>query len=397
MVTNGLFWILLLLGPLAYWATPARVRMWTLAAISAAYVASVSGWGLAVLAVLMLLTWSVRIPGGPRLGLPLRAVLLGLLGYLAWFKYVPELAESLAPQSSLASIALPLGISFFTFKLIHVAVEISRGNLRDRSPASFIGYVLLFPIFTAGPIEQYDHFLRNIEPRPVLKTYVEGVWRIIIGLIKKFVIAEILVFDRLMDECTSSQFLGTLDAVSTGLAWRYLALVFLYGYFDFSAYSDIAIGAARLFGIRVTENFNNPLVANNLSDFWKRWHMSLAAWTQRYVYMPVLGLTRNPYVGVYATFMAMGLWHSGTVSYLGWGLYHATGVTAALATARFRRGRGGRLPVIDRVPRWGTVLTWLFLTGSSIFVVTNGAGGWAIVRVVGKLIGIDVGGDSPAG
>jgi alginate O-acetyltransferase complex protein AlgI len=391
VVTNPLFWILLVLGPPVYWLVPARFRMWLLAAISAGYVASISGWGIAALVTLMLATWAVPAGEG-RSRTWLRLVLLALLGYLAWFKYVPELARALAPESSLAAIALPLGISFFTFKLIHVAVEIARGNLRDRSPATFAAYVFLFPIFTAGPIEQYDHFLKNREARPTAAGMAEGIWRIILGLIKKFIVAELLVFDLLMGGRGFASFHAGLPEFSTPGAWTYLFLAFVYGYFDFAGYSDIAIGSSRLFGIRVMENFNNPMLARNLAEFWKRWHMSLAAWTQRYVYMPTLGLTRNPWLGVYLTFIAMGLWHAGNLSFLCWGVYHATGVSVVLLVQRHRRLRQGRpFPVIDRIPGWGTALTWVFLAGSAGFAASSGLGGSVLQRTFAKLIGIDLG------
>jgi alginate O-acetyltransferase complex protein AlgI len=388
VVTNPLFWLLLVVGPPVYWLAPAAVRMWVLAALSAAYVATISAWGLAVLAGLMLLTWSV--PAAPTPNRRLRLCLLVLLGYLAWFKYVPELARQLAPESSLASVALPVGISFFVFKLVHVGIEIARGNLRDRSPATFAAYVFLFPIFTAGPIEQYDHFLKNAEGRPALASIVEGLRRIASGLVKKFVIAELLVFDLLLDGRGAGSFLDRLASMSPGEVWAYLACTFVYGYFDFAGYSDIAIGASRLFGIRVMENFDHPLTARNIAEFWKRWHMTLAAWTQRYVYMPTLGLTRNPWLGVYLTFTVMGLWHAGNLNFLAWGLYHASGVCAALMVARARRARGGRIPAIDRIPRWGTVLMWVFLTGSAVFSTTSGFGAFAIVRVLARMVGIDV-------
>ena len=388
MVTNPLFWLLLVVGPPVYWLAPAAVRMWVLAALSAAYVATISAWGLVVLAGLMLLTWSV--PAAPTPNRRLRLCLLVLLGYLAWFKYVPELARQLAPESSLASVALPVGISFFVFKLVHVGIEIARGNLRDRSPATFAAYVFLFPIFTAGPIEQYDHFLKNAEVRPALASIVEGLRRIASGLVKKFVIAELLVFDLLLDGRGAGSFLDRLASMSPGEVWAYLACTFVYGYFDFAGYSDIAIGASRLFGIRIMENFNNPLIARNVAEFWKRWHMTLAAWAQRYVYMPTLGLTRNPWLAIYLTFLVMGVWHAGNLTFVCWGLYNATGVTATLLVQRARRARGRPFPIIDRIPRWGTALMWVFLVGSAAIWSTSGFGATAIVRVFLKLFGFDL-------
>ena len=120
--------------------------------------------------------------------------------------------------------------------------------------------------------------------------------------------------------------MANIDTIAIWKVWGFLALTYLYAYLDFSAYTDIAIGASRLFGIKIMENFNFPILAINISDFWKRWHMTLAGWCQTYIYMPVMARTRTPYAAVFATFTMMGLWHGATAGWLLWGLYHATGV-----------------------------------------------------------------------
>jgi alginate O-acetyltransferase complex protein AlgI len=166
-------------------------------------------------------------------------------------------------------------------------------------------------------------------------------------------------------------------------------LFFAYAYLDFAAYSDIAIGSSRLFGIRIIENFNFPFVARNINEFWQRWHMSLSGWCRAYVYMPTIGLTRNPYLAIYATMATIGIWHEGSLTWLCWGLYHATGIVVYGSWARFRRRRKWRLRT-GLVPRLvGVGVTMLFVSGSYVFPVAGEHGGLAsAVRPFAKLFGI---------
>ena len=168
-------------------------------------------------------------------------------------------------------------------------------------------------------------------------------------------------------------------------------MTFLYVYMDFSAYSDIAIGSSRLFGIRIMENFNWPIFAQNIGDFWRRWHMTLAGWCQTYVYLPTIGLSRNPFLAVYATFLAIGLWHAGSINYACWGLYHATGVAVFQIWQRFKRRRGWVF--LDHNP-WhllGIPITFLFVTGSFAFTVPHGVGtAYDGLRIFLKLLFINL-------
>jgi alginate O-acetyltransferase complex protein AlgI len=179
-----------------------------------------------------------------------------------------------------------------------------------------------------------------------------------------------------------------LGEISTGRAWFICGLIYLQVYLDFSAYTDLAIGTSRLFGFRIMENFRWPIFATSIGGFWTRWHRTLAGWCQAYIYMPLLGLTRNPYLAVYAAFTAIGIWHAGSLAFLLWGIYHSTGV----AVYHLWRRRGGRLArrFPGRVGGW--ILTQLFVIGS--FAITlPGAGqdGREGLRVLAKLLFLDVG------
>ncbi|MBL8820282.1 MAG: hypothetical protein JNL58_29935, partial [Planctomyces sp.] len=165
---------------------------------------------------------------------------------------------------------------------------------------------------------------------------------------------------------------------------------FLKLYFDFSGYSDLSIGAARLFGIQLMENFNWPVLAPNIGQFWRRWHMSLGAWCQAYIYMPVLGRWRNPYVSAYATMLVMGLWHAGSWSYVFWGLYHATGLSLFLTWTRFKARRGWKLGAGKLSQLTGAGLTVLFVSVGMTFTLSLNHGGLPTAfRVLSRLVFLD--------
>jgi alginate O-acetyltransferase complex protein AlgI len=389
------FWVTLFLAVAVYWILP-RGRDWFLIAVSFGYLASLAPWSVTALLGWFLLFYflapKTRGAGSGRL---LASLCLAILGYLAFFKYVPPLAGDLARYLGMShfelSIVLPLGISYFTFKLIHYAIEVSRGNIPPHPPRLFLLYLLLFPIFPAGPIERFDRFLANREDRWNRQMLAEGLTRIIYGLIKKFFFAENILLPLVTwPKPDTANLLATLEYSSVLLVWTHLGCWFLYFYLDFSAYSDLAIGASRLFGFRICENFNFPLVATNLGDFWKRWHMSLAQWCQGYVYMPLIGMTRNPYLAVYAAMISIGLWHAGSLHWLCWGVYHATGLVVFQTWLRVKRkyrlvGRDNALANVA-----GRVLTWMFVTAGYAFLVTQSAGIWASLRLLAKLGGLNL-------
>ena len=390
MIRDPWFWLFLAVTPALFRVLPQGIKFWWVAAASILYVLSISPTSAALALAAAGLAYGL---GGAAARHPARRKLLVrtgvflLLGLLLFWKYTPDIARTHAEGSWFARIAYPVGLSFYVFRLIHYVIEVSRENIVNRDPGTFLAYVMFVPIYTAGPIEQYDHFLANASPRATLADAFEGVGRIAQGLVKKVILADMVVLELLSPHASMKEFLRAVPGESVPEVWTYLTVLFLWGYLDFSAYSDIAIGASRLFGLRIAENFEWPLAASNIRDFWKRWHMSLAAWTQRYVYMPVIAHTRMPYLAVYATFVVMGLWHAGDASYLGWGLYHATGVSVALTWARYKRVKGwGQEPVYLRW--WGYPVTWAFVVGSAIFSGTSGHGTEALVMVLRGALGL---------
>ncbi|MCB9765134.1 MAG: MBOAT family protein [Alphaproteobacteria bacterium] len=382
------FWLLLAVSVPAFWAVPERWRMRLLAGVSVAAVAAAAPWvALGLLAWVITFFFLLRDPRTRRVAFV--AFFVGLLLQLAAFKYLPPAL----PGWFGADFVVPLGLSFFTFKLLHYGIEVVRGRLEGHRLDELVAWVFLFPIFTAGPIERLDHFLAERQPRWQMDDTVAGLTRIMHGLIKKFVIADVVLVGWMITP-------DPLDALASiagpGVgpwlqAWRFLGLSFLGLYMGFSGYCDMAIGASRLFGLRITENFNWPIVARNPSDFWQRWHISLSAWCQSYIYLPMIGLTRNPYLAALVTFLVMGMWHAGSVHWLLWGLWHATGVVAYMRWQRFKRRRGWRR--LDQGPlRYaGVPLTLAWVSMAHAFTAFHGRGTvWDSVRLIAKCLWIDL-------
>ncbi len=386
MIQTPIYWFVLAACVAAFWAIPRPFRMGFLALASFGYLLSLEPVGVVVLAGWALLFYLLA-PKAAAEGSAWRWVtpglILAILGYLAYFKYAPPLVAAASGEAAPHDLVIPLGISYFTFKLIHYAIETGRGNIKDRSPQTFCCYIFLFPIFTAGPIERLDHFIANREQSVSIQSLAQGTTRIFQGLIKKLVIGDMVLANGFGDLTTWQ--VGHDSAVTTPAVWLYVTTVYLTTYMDFSAYSDIAIGASRLFGLRIMENFNWPILAPNISDFWKRWHMSLVNWCMAYIYMPALGLRRNPYIAAYATFIVIAFWHAASWNWIVWGLYNATGLIVFQTWLRYRKRRGWKF--FDRpLGRCAAVATtFLFVTCGYPFVMGNDSV-YTSCRVLAKML-----------
>ena len=312
-------------------------------------------------------------------------LICAILVYLGFYKYVPVLMQYVAGKPLDSDLLLPLGISYFSFKLIHYLIEFGRHTFREHTLSEFLTYIFLFPIFTAGPIERFDHFQNNWLSTNRRQDLIEGSTRIIYGLIKKFIISGIILAG-LLNHNTADTLLAKIEFIEQYKVWAFFLITYLIIYIDFSAYSDIAIGSARLMGFRIMENFNWPILAGNIAELWKRWHMTLSSWCQSYVYLPSIGLTRNPYLAVIATFLAVGLWHGGAFSWIAWGLYQGLGVSAYVAWTRFLRARKIKLPVNLAIRVTGIVATNFWMAGSFAFTMTYTDGSWANITDAMRLL-----------
>lgn len=393
MIQSSAYWIWLFATALVIWWLPQKLRLGFLGLACLGYLACVEFSTTLILSVLTFaFFWIPRVVGQDRFRTHVVLYLvLGILGYLFYYKFRVAHVPVHTLRTGATASALPLGISYFTFKFIHYAIEVGRGNLKPHGFGDFLAYMTLVPIFTAGPIERFDHFLANHESAWSLESLVAGLTRIIHGLIKRFVVAGMLVAPLLGPFNNGAQLIDSLDQVSAFQLWRYCIVTFLLWYLDFSAYSDIAIGGARLFGLRIMENFNWPIFAPNIVQFWKRWHMTLAGWCLTYVYMPGVGLTRSPYFSTYATFFVIGVWHGVTLGWVLWGLYHATGIAFFMFWNQIKRRLKWRIPEILPLRILSTVMTVAFVSAGGLLPALEGRySPWIIIRVFGKLLFLDM-------
>ena len=278
--------------------------------------------------------------------------LLGNLGMLGFFKYGDFLGANLVGLGRLLGFAghwepmgfiLPVGISFYTFQTLSYSIDVYKRQLpAERNLWTFALYVCYFPQLVAGPIERAPHLLPQLcEQHPVLlENLVAGAKRILTGLFLKLVVADRLGI--LVDAVFAAP--GTHSA---GTTW--LALVAFAGqiYFDFASYASIAIGASRLFGIRLRENFHRPLVSASIADFWNRWHMTLTRWFHDYVFLPLGGFRkggRRAILNATTVLVLCGLWHGARWNFVFWGAYHALLLTGYYLWKFYRKRRGRRAP-----------------------------------------------------
>jgi alginate O-acetyltransferase complex protein AlgI len=327
----------------AYFTLPRAWRNGVLLVASLAFYA----WGEAPYLALVLGSVAFNFAIGAAIGRSaeplvrkrwLVAAVAGNLAALALFKYanfavanVNTLAPILAiTPVALATIPLPLGISFFTFHAISYVVDVYKGNAHaERNLPRFALYILLFPQLIAGPIIRWRDIARQLPVREERVADVAyGVRRFVLGLGKKVLIANTLgaVADRI--------FALPAGELTTPLAWLGLVCYTLQIYFDFSGYSDMAIGLMRMFGFRILENFNYPYVARSIREFWRRWHISLSNWFRDYLYIPLGGNQRGErraYANLVIVFLLCGLWHGASWPFVLWGAWHGLFLVAERA------------------------------------------------------------------
>lgn len=303
---------------------------------------------------------------------------VGVLGYykyrnmaiLSWFQ-LQQLwnTQALPPVESLI---LPLAISFFTFEFIHYAVDMHQDKIEKHSLTEFMAFVMFFPTMIAGPIKRFQGFVPQIlAARFRWDHLATGLQRILIGSAKKIVIADS------MDLWIAPLQGGDLAGYDPQTLWVALLCYSIKIYVDFSGYSDIAIGSARLFGIVVPENFNWPYLRPNIAQFWRHWHISLTSWITDYVFIPLGGSRKGFWLALVNTLIAMavsGIWHGAAWHFVVWGLYHG----ALLGLHRIWRVKlKPRVSWVERFPRVYafacTLLTFFLVTlGWGLFIMPVG-------------------------
>ena len=267
-------------------------------------------------------------------------VSLGLLGYCKYADFFISGFNTLTGLSlPLLHVALPIGISFYTFQILSYVIDVYRGDVTaQRNLIDLAAYVAMFPQLIAGPIVRYADIAPQLKHRThTLADAAYGARRFILGLSKKVLLANVLY--ELISAYKSAA------NVSVLFVWLYAAAYILHLYFDFSGYSDMAIGLGRIFGFHFIENFNYPYISASVTEFWRRWHMSLGSWFRDYVYIPLGGNRVSKakwFRNIFIVWLLTGLWHGAAWTFILWGLFFAVFLTAeklwygqALAQTRF--------------------------------------------------------------
>lgn len=257
------------------------------------------------------------------------AVNLGLLGYFKYFNFFIELVNLalISRQIAFRDISLPIGISFYTFQALSYVMDVYRGDISvQKNPLYLALYISFFPQLIAGPIVKYHDIEAQIEIRTAtLDKQAYGIKRFSYGLGKKVILSN--AFAQAVD-----QIFALSDAeLGTALAWFGILLYTLQIYFDFSGYSDMAIGLGKLFGFDFMENFRYPYLSDSVSEFWRRWHISLSTWFKEYLYIPLGGNRRGlsrTCLNLFIVFLATGLWHGASVTFVLWGMYYGVFLVA---------------------------------------------------------------------
>ena len=325
-------------------------------------------WGEPVYVLLMLLVAAANWAFGllmERLNKKMLLVLAVVfdLSCLALFKYTGFLVENLNAllhlELPVPQIALPIGISFYTFQILSYVVDVYRGNVGvQRSYPRFLLYVSLFPQLIAGPIVRYADVERELSDRksePEEMFY--GMTRFCMGLAKKVLLADYA------GKAAAQLLNGELAAQSTLGVWFGVLLYMFEIYFDFSGYSDMAIGLGRVFGFRYPENFRLPYMAKSITEFWRRWHISLSSFFRDYLYIPLGGNRRHVILNLAIVWALTGLWHGASWNFVLWGLYFFV----LLVIERLLKKQLERIPSIVR----HIVTLLLILISWNIFYFTD--------------------------
>lgn len=251
------------------------------------------------------------------------------VGLLVYFKYANFFIDNLNiallgigfSEVSWTKVALPIGISFYTFQTLTYSIDVYRGTEKPlKHLHNYLLYILSFPQMIAGPIVRFGHIAQQISDRPnLIDDKLFGFYRFSVGLAKKVLIANVL------GEVANEYFALSNDQLSASGAWIGILAYTFQIYFDFAGYSDMAIGLGRMMGFRFPENFNNPYNATSITHFWKRWHMTLGEWMRDYLYIPLGGNRVNNgrlYFNLIFVFLISGFWHGASWNFVIWGAYH---------------------------------------------------------------------------
>ena len=317
--------------------------------------------------LLVFKTKTLRFGGKPALALGI-VLNLALLGYFKYFDFAIDILNAtLHTDIPLKSIILPIGISFFTFQGMTYIIDLYRGKFPpQKNPLKLCLYIVKFPALTAGPIVRYGDMEAMIDGRrESVSLFTEGVSRFICGLAKKVLIANSVAV------VCDAVFMAPLDSHSAAALWIGAAAYTFQIYFDFSGYSDMAIGLGLMFGFRFKENFDHPYASRSIREFWQKWHISLSSFFRDYLYIPLGGNRRGiVYINLIIVFFATGLWHGANYTFIAWGLWHGF----FIIVENILRRNPGAIAFLEKARNPFTLLLARFYT--LLVVVT----GWVLFR-----------------
>ncbi len=318
---------------LIYYLVPQKLKNGILLILSLGFYT----WGEKELVILIILSALVDYSCGILISknyrkLGLYASILFNLSLLFYFKYsnfiysnLSEVLQSIninvENASYFSNVILPLGISFYTFQTMSYTIDVYRGNIKANTNfINFATYVTLFPQLIAGPIVRYSEIEKELKKRVTSwALFAEGIERFIIGLAKKMIIANNCAF------LADAIFALPPSELSALMAWLGVLAYSFQIYFDFSGYSDMAIGLGKMFGFNFPENFNYPYMSKSIQEFWRRWHITLSSWFKDYLYISLGGNRRGnirTYINLFIVFLLTGLWHGANWVFIAWGLLH---------------------------------------------------------------------------
>jgi len=281
------------------------------------------------------------------------------LSLLGFFKYSGFLIDNINALLNLSikplNLSLPIGISFFTFQTMSYSIDVYRGKVKaEKNFLNFMTYVSMFPQLIAGPIVRYEDVANELSKREInWNSFKDGLFRFLHGLFKKVLIANSVGF--LFTTITNMDY----SNISVLTAWLAIIAFSLQIYFDFSGYSDMAIGMGKMLGFNYLENFNYPFIAKSITDFWRRWHMSLSIWFKDYVYIPLGGNRKHQLRNILVVWALTGFWHGASWNFILWGLYF--GILLIIEKYVLKK-------YIDKLPNLFKHLITLFLVVVSFYI-----------------------------
>jgi alginate O-acetyltransferase complex protein AlgI len=364
----------------AYFLVPARLKNWVLLAASLGFYI----WGAGTLVFLLvasilanyvagLLVAGALGRGNTRQARVFVVLAIALdVGLLAYFKYANFLVDQVngittrlgLGNVALAKVLLPIGISFYTFHAISYVIDVSRGHRYLRNLADFSVYITMFPQLIAGPIIRYHEIADQLHRRHHdMDRFAEGAVRFTHGLAKKVIVADAVA------PVANAAFSTPSGELTFFAAWVGALAYTVQIYFDFSGYSDMAIGLGRMLGFDFPENFRRPYSSLSITDFWRRWHMTLSRWFRDYVYLPLGGSRAgegSTYRNLVAVFLLTGVWHGANWTFIVWGAYHGALLLIERVTGQRVVEADGYSAVRRTVTFVLVVMGWVFFRADTL-------------------------------